>query len=424
MARRKVDAENRQFNSSWTEQFCFVFDENAKKPICLICSTLVSVNKTANLKRHYLTHERFENSYPLGSATRSEKIKRLKDSRSGQVDHFARFTSTQKRSTEASLKVSAVIGKAMLPYSHGPVIKECIVTACKTLFPDRTDLAQEFSNLSLSRNTITNRIEDLGAHISSNVLQSVRQSGGFSLALDESTDKTDMAQLSLFVRYFDKDGFSEKYLTLIPLSGQTTGQVIHERLTEYLRSVDLSLHQLISVSTDGAPAMTGRENGLEGRLKRENNNVLFVHCIIHQTVLCAKLSTTLKETMNKVMKLINFLRAQSSLRHRELRAYLEELECDHSDLLLHSEVRWLSKGRCLERFSELKDAVVGFLSTMTNSTAQTYHSLLHDNDFLTDLAFLNDIFSQLNKLNTTLQGKQAMWFLLVAIYDRLTHLLL
>jgi hypothetical protein len=204
-----------------------------------------------------------------------------------------------------------------------------------------------------------------------------------------------MAQLAVFVSYFDNTdaAFSEKFVTLIPLTGQTTGQVLHQQVTEYLSNIDLPIEYLISVSTDGAPAMTGRENGLEGRLRRDNDEILFVHCIIHQTVLCAKLSARLKETMTNVMRMINFLRAQSYLRHRELRTYLEDLELEHTDLLLHNEVRWLSKGRCLDRFWELKNVIIQFLSGLTSTAGQTYYSLLRDDDYLADMAFLKDLFT-------------------------------
>ena len=42
----------------------------------------------------------------------------------------------------------------------------------------------------------------------------------FSLAIDESTDKSDMAQLMVSVRYFN-EGVSEDFLCLIPLKGTT-----------------------------------------------------------------------------------------------------------------------------------------------------------------------------------------------------------
>ena len=76
-----------------------------------------------------------------------------------------------------------------------------------------------------------------------------------------------------------------------------------------------------------------------------NSGILFFHCIIHQSVLSSKLSGSLKETLNKVWKRINFLGERSALWHRELRQYLEELIMEHADLLLHNDLRSLNKGK-------------------------------------------------------------------------------
>ena len=55
--------------------------------------------------------------------------------------------------------------------------------------------------------------------------------------------------------------------------------------------------------------------------------------------------------MKTVVKVVNNIRAHSPKRplFREL---TEELEYEYGDLLLHTEVRWLSRGRVLQRFKE------------------------------------------------------------------------
>ncbi|KAL7833018.1 hypothetical protein SRHO_G00300360 [Serrasalmus rhombeus] len=51
--KRKVDSENRQFSSVWTDEFCFILPDRANaKPTCLLCSQTVAVCKVANIKRH------------------------------------------------------------------------------------------------------------------------------------------------------------------------------------------------------------------------------------------------------------------------------------------------------------------------------------------------------------------------------------
>ena len=50
------------------------------------------------------------------------------------------FTTVQKRSTAASLKVRCILSKAMASYSFEPVVKECIKVATETLFPERKEI--------------------------------------------------------------------------------------------------------------------------------------------------------------------------------------------------------------------------------------------------------------------------------------------
>ncbi|KAK0147349.1 SCAN domain-containing protein 3 [Merluccius polli] len=96
--------------------------------------------------------------------------------------------------------------------------------------------------------------------------------------------------------------------------------------------------------------MIGREKRAVARIKEDNPELISYHCIIHQSVLCS----TLSDEHAEVMKIINFLRASSSYQHRLLKEFLREVEANADDLLLHNNVRWLSKVRVLERFWSIR----------------------------------------------------------------------
>lgn len=408
--KRKVDAENRIFNESWTEEFAFESDRVSKKPICIICLDTVSVNKSANLKRHMDTkHKDFNERFPKGSSSRTAKIKQLQAARERQVGGLAAFTSIQKRSTEASLKVSAILAKSMVPYSHGEIIKDCIKAATQTMFPGNRDIDSAIEGLSLSRKTVTSRVQNISEHFFSKLIIDIRKSNGFSLALDESTDNMDIAQLSVFVRFFlNGCGFTEQLLTVLPLEDKTTGEKIYNSITSFLRKHEIPMEKIISVSTDGAPAMSGAVNGLAGRLKRDNDNILFFHCIIHQAVLCCKLPDDINSVMIRIMQLINYLKSHSSLRHRQLKQFLLEVNAEYGDLLTHNDVRWLSKGQALNRFWQLKDHVKDFLLTIHSAAAQGHLDDITSDNFMIKTAFLTDLFGHMNVLNKKLQGKEVL----------------
>ena len=227
------------------------------------------------------------------------------------------------------------------------------------------------------------------------------------LAVDESTDICDNAQLLVYVRFFNTDqkAFCEDLLGVTPLQTSTRGEDIYLAIKEMLTKRGIEPTQVVSIATDGAPAMIGREKGAVARLKEDNPELIAYHCIIHQSVLCASLSDEHAEVMNTMMKMINYLRASSSTQHRMLREFLREVDANADDLLLHNNVRWLSKGRVLARFWSIRREVASFLAELKHQKATQFSLFLENEKQMDNVAFLVDITAHLNELNLRLQGK-------------------
>jgi hypothetical protein len=209
---------------------------------------------------------------------------------------------------------------------------------------------------------------------------------------------------TLVCRYFNGERFVEELLTLVGIEGDTTGSTIHTVTLEKLREAGLSLTNCVSVTTDGAPAMTGKEKGLLGRLKTSKLKLLAFHCIIHQTVLCGKLNGDFLMLMTDAMKMINYLKSKSAFHHRKLRQFLRDIDAQYDELLTHNNVRWLSKGNALSRIWQLREDLLVFLETC-GSSAEMFVNMLKSEERMADMAFLVDICGHLNTLNLKLQGK-------------------
>lgn len=158
--------------------------------------------------------------------------------------------------------------------------------------------------------------------------------------------------------------------------------------------------------------MIGNKKGFVQRLINNpkcNNKIISYHCIIHQSVLCCKLNLNLEATMTQVIKIVNFIRAKSSLKHRQFKSFLDEVKSQFGDLQLYNNnnnfnVRWLSKGLVLQRFFAILDKIKLFLSSSDQLCAKDYLDFLEIKD-VTFIAFLTDIFKHIYDLNFKLQGK-------------------
>lgn len=216
----------------------------------------------------------------------------------------------------------------------------------------------------MSRQTVARRIVNLSENIEKQLKTELNSCLAFSLALDESTDMRDTAQLCIWIRYVtDHFVVREELLALTPLKDRTRGCDILEAVKKVCEKFELTMDKLSSLTTDGAPSMKGRKEGFCSLFKsNEAVNVPTFHCIIHQESLCCELckSGTLHDVMEEVIKIVNFLRARA-LNHRQFVGYLEEVEAEYGDLVYFNAVRWLSRGNLLKRFTTSLPEIKNFL---------------------------------------------------------------
>nr|XP_061800942.1 general transcription factor II-I repeat domain-containing protein 2-like [Nerophis lumbriciformis] len=399
MAKRKVDTENPAFKTRWESEY--MFTEVGGKPVCLLCGVSVAVMKEFNLRQHHET-KHADKDKDMDMEQRLQKAEELKRGLNSRQALFRKAKSQSEAAVKASFILAEEIAKSARPFTEGDFIKNCMLKVCDEVCPDKRQL---FSNVSLSRNTIAERVDELSINLKEQLVKKGKEFIAYSLAVDESTDISDIAQLSIFIRGVDSSlSVTEEFLALRPMHDTTTGHDLYEEVSRCVNEMGLPWEKLVGLTTDGAPAMCGHKSGLVARIrkkiKEENalGELAAYHCIIHQESLCGK-ALKMEHVMSTITRAVNIIRAKG-LNHRQFKAFLSELETEHGDLPYHNEVRWLSQGKVLQRCFELREEICLFLDSKGKDTTQ-----LRDETFLCEMAFLCDITTHLNAMNLQLQGR-------------------
>ena len=82
------------------------------------------------------------------------------------------------------------------------------------------------------------------------------------------------------------------------------------------------------------------------------------------------------------------------------KVFCEEMGSQYTHLLLHAEVKWLSKGKILTRVFVLCEKIKLFFQQKNNLKFQ---ELLSDNEWAAKVAYMKYVFSLLNGLSISLQ---------------------
>jgi hypothetical protein len=153
-----------------------------------------------------------------------------------------------ENATEASMRVVWFLGRHRKSFSDAEVVKECMIAASSVLFAD-SKRVEAMKQIPLSDSTAMRRSDDLAGNVFGQLILAVQKADSFTLACDESTEKTDLSQMCVCVRFFDGTQFIEDLLSLLTLSKRTRGEDAFSVLTQFMQLNRLDLTKMISLTT-------------------------------------------------------------------------------------------------------------------------------------------------------------------------------
>lgn len=331
----------RQYSIDYLK-YGFVPSEADKQlPMCLLCNKVLSNDsmKPSKLEDHL---KRCHTDKIGKDLKYFQTLKEKYGKRPTMHSMFASTSQSNDDGLRASYNISLLIAKSGKPHTIGeqlilPAVEEVLKTV---LHKSPFDVLKR---IPLSNNTVQRRIDEMSSDIESFLCNHLQKTH-FSIQLDESTLPSNEALLLAYVRFIVEEEIHEELLFARTLETDTKGESIFNVLSNFFTEKSIPFTNIISVATDGAPAMVGRYRGFISHLKRIIPGLTAIHCVIHRQHLVAKhLSDRLNQSLHFVIKAVNKIRS-NALNTRLFAQLCDENDEDFQRLLLHTEVRWLSKG--------------------------------------------------------------------------------
>ena len=145
----------------------------------------------------------------------------------------------------------------------------------------------------------------------------------------------------MFVRYIHEHDIKNELLFCTSLKTTTKSEDVMEKISTFFDTEGLQWNKLCEICTDAAPAMLGSRSRFQTKVKAKSPQAKGFHCIIHRSALaCKTLPISLKEVLNFVIKIVNFVKG-SALNSRFFKEFCRDMNADHESLLFYCAVRWL-----------------------------------------------------------------------------------
>lgn len=376
--------------------FTSVIANGIEKPMCLLCSKVLAADsmRPAKLKRH------LEKNHSENYDKSLDFFKRKLEEKKKQKQIFSKSNDVSSNALLASYHVSYRIAKCKKPHTIGEnLVLPAAMDIVRTMFGE--SYAKQLQQIPLSDNTVGRRINDISEDLCEQLISELRISK-FAIQVDEAVDVAKDAHLIAYVRYVSEADIKEDILFCHPICEKATSNELFNIIDNFFDKNDLPWDNCIGICTDGAQSMSGCKSGLQALAKRKAPRITWTHCMLHRAALVSKrMSEELYSVFNIVIKIINYIK-NSPLRARMFAKLCKDMDSNFTSLLYYCEIRWLSRAIVIQRVYALKDEIIIFLEENNSE----YAILFRNDNFLTKLAYLVEIFTKLSVLNKSMQGGQ------------------
>lgn len=166
---------------------------------------------------------------------------------------------------------------------------------------DLHDLVLEFSNQINIKSMLPSHhqsnfstyqfIEAINQDVFEKEIKKLKESVGFTLHIDESTDITEEKQMMVYITNWDQISLAPKtsFLTLLPVA-EAKAVPLAKLLVDFFKANKIPLTKILHFTSDGAAVMLGKHGGVAALLRNSYglDHLTDFHCVAHREALAMK----------------------------------------------------------------------------------------------------------------------------------------
>jgi Domain of unknown function (DUF4371)/hAT family C-terminal dimerisation region len=237
----------------------------------------------------------------------------------------------------------------------------------------------------------------------------------FAIVIDGTKDISGTEQESLCVRYVNEELHPVEVFLGFYAADTTTGKSIAALAEDVLLRLQLDISLLRGQTYDGAANMAGKYNGAQAIIRQKQPLALYVHCVSH----CVNLATeaALSETaiVRDAVNLVNelgVLSSQSGKFQSIFAGAASNMYEKVHKLRPLCPTRWTVRAKAIQHVLEQYESILVALEEMASAKGD---AAVRASGLLTKFQLANiyialvlaaDVLSQLETLNSSLQGRQ------------------
>ena len=273
----------------------------------------------------------------------------------------------------------------------------------------------KFSSVSL--------IEAIDTWIERRLLSSLKTSPFFSILADECQDVSSQEELSICCRWVVEGHSEEHFITILHIRALDSETLAHA-ITTYMESHGLDFKKLIGQGYDGAAPFSGRNTGVQKRMRTLSGHALYIHCSCHRLQLA---SIQAAESVPQIQKffgmLLNLWKLfyYSPKKAEKLKEVQSVLNHPELKVVKSSSTRWLSHERCVRAVRKELPAILITLQDLYETTGDAeafgVQSILSSFAGVTTVIILCEILNLIATLNCFMQRKATDFSRLKVILD-------